>query len=80
VTIFRRRLAMKANAAVMYEVNKPLAAHMMGAGKIIAVDLLAQELAWAEEFGATHCVDASREDPVARVQASCCLRARSNGA
>src|SRR4029453_5216747 len=26
-------------------------------------------LAWAEEFGATHVVDASREDPVSRVQA-----------
>ena len=29
----------------------------------------AQKLAWAEEFGATHVVDASKEDPVARVQA-----------
>jgi Zn-dependent alcohol dehydrogenase len=49
--------------------NAIQAARMMGAGKIIAVDLLPQKLEWAEEFGATHCVDASREDPVARVQA-----------
>jgi S-(hydroxymethyl)glutathione dehydrogenase/alcohol dehydrogenase len=27
-----------------------------------------QKLAWAEEFGATHTVDASKEDPVAAVQ------------
>jgi len=42
---------------------------LMGAGKIIAVDVMKQKLAWAEEFGATHVVDASKEDPVARVQA-----------
>jgi len=28
-----------------------------------------QKLAWAEEFGATHVVNAATEDPVARVQA-----------
>ncbi len=28
-----------------------------------------QKLTWAEEFGATHTVNASKEDPVARVQA-----------
>ena len=44
-------------------------ARLMGAGKIIAVDVMKQKLAWAEEFGATHVVDASTEDPVARVQA-----------
>jgi S-(hydroxymethyl)glutathione dehydrogenase/alcohol dehydrogenase len=42
---------------------------LVGAGKIIAVDVVPQKLAWAEEFGATHMVDASKEDPVARVQA-----------
>ena len=42
---------------------------MVGAGKIIAVDVLPQKLAWAEEFGATHCVDASKEDPIARIHA-----------
>ena len=44
-------------------------ARLVGAGKIIAVDVLKQKLGWAEEFGATHVVDASKEDPVARVQA-----------
>jgi S-(hydroxymethyl)glutathione dehydrogenase/alcohol dehydrogenase len=42
-------------------------AKLMGAGKIIAVDVMKQKLAWAEEFGATHVVDASKGDPVARV-------------
>jgi S-(hydroxymethyl)glutathione dehydrogenase / alcohol dehydrogenase len=49
--------------------NTIQAARMVGAGRIIAVDVVPQKLAWAEEFGATHVVDASKEDPVARVQA-----------
>jgi S-(hydroxymethyl)glutathione dehydrogenase/alcohol dehydrogenase len=49
--------------------NTIQAARMVGAAKIIAVDVMRQKLAWAEEFGATHVVDASRDDPVARVQA-----------
>jgi len=49
--------------------NTVQAARMVGAGKIIAVDVNRQKLEWAEEFGATHAVDASKEDPVARVQA-----------
>jgi len=49
--------------------NTIQAARLVGAGRIIAVDVLPRKLAWAEEFGATHVVDASREDPVARVQA-----------
>src|SRR5437867_5729093 len=49
--------------------NTIQAARIVGAGKIIAVDVNRQKLAWAEEFGATHAVDASKEDPVARVQA-----------
>src|SRR5437762_1457349 len=44
-------------------------ARLMGAGKIIAVDVMPQKLAWAEEFSATHVVNAATEDPVARVQA-----------
>ena len=48
--------------------NTIQAARMVGAGKIIAVDVMKQKLAWAEEFGATHAVDASKDDPVARVQ------------
>lgn len=49
--------------------NTVQAAKLVGAAKIIAVDVLPKKLAWAEEFGATHVVDASREDPVARVHA-----------
>jgi S-(hydroxymethyl)glutathione dehydrogenase/alcohol dehydrogenase len=49
--------------------NTIQAARLVGAAKIIAVDVLPRKLEWAEEFGATHTVDASREDPVARVHA-----------
>jgi Zn-dependent alcohol dehydrogenase len=49
--------------------NTIQAARMVGAGKIIAVDVHPQKLEWAQEFGATHAVNAAREDPVARVQA-----------
>ena len=49
--------------------NTIQAARLVGAGKIIAVDVMKQKLQWAEEFGATHVVDAAKEDPVARVQA-----------
>jgi S-(hydroxymethyl)glutathione dehydrogenase/alcohol dehydrogenase len=48
--------------------NTIQAAHLVGAGKIIAVDVQKSKLGWAEEFGATHVVDASKGDPVARVQ------------
>ena len=47
--------------------NTIQAARLVGAGKVIAVDLSRKKLGWAEEFGATHVVDASSEDPVARV-------------
>ena len=33
------------------------------------MDVMPQKLAWAEEFSATHVVNAAVEDPVARVQA-----------
>jgi S-(hydroxymethyl)glutathione dehydrogenase / alcohol dehydrogenase len=49
--------------------NTIQAAKLVGAGKIIAVDVVKQKLDWAQEFGATHAVDASKDDPVARVQA-----------
>jgi S-(hydroxymethyl)glutathione dehydrogenase / alcohol dehydrogenase len=49
--------------------NTIQAAKLVGAGKIIAVDVMPQKLAWAEEFGATHVVNAATEDPVARVHA-----------
>jgi len=49
--------------------NTIQAARLVGAAKIIAVDVLPKKLEWAQEFGASHVVDASRDDPVARVQA-----------
>ena len=49
--------------------NTIQAAKLVGAGKIIAVDVMKQKLDWAQEFGATHVVDASKDDPIARVQA-----------
>jgi S-(hydroxymethyl)glutathione dehydrogenase/alcohol dehydrogenase len=39
-----------------------------GARQIIAVDMLDNKLEMALSFGATHTVNASREDPVARIQ------------
>jgi len=49
--------------------NTIQAARLVGAARIIAVDVMPQKLAWAEEFGATHVVNAATEDPVARVHA-----------
>jgi Zn-dependent alcohol dehydrogenase len=39
-----------------------------GASQIIAVDLHDDKLALAREFGATHTINASNEDPVAKIQ------------
>jgi Zn-dependent alcohol dehydrogenase len=41
---------------------------MAGAGKIIAVDVMAQKLEWAQRFGATHIIDSSKDDPVAAIK------------
>jgi S-(hydroxymethyl)glutathione dehydrogenase/alcohol dehydrogenase len=41
---------------------------LAGAAKIIAVDVVAPKLALAQRFGATHTIDASREDAVAAVR------------
>jgi Zn-dependent alcohol dehydrogenase len=49
--------------------NTIQAARMVGAAKVIAVDVMPQKLAWAEEFGATHSVNAAKEDPIAAVKA-----------
>jgi S-(hydroxymethyl)glutathione dehydrogenase/alcohol dehydrogenase len=49
--------------------NTIQAARLVGAARIIAVDVMPQKLAWAEEFGATHVVNAATEDPIARVHA-----------
>ena len=43
-------------------------ARIAGATTIIAVDLLDNKLDLGREFGATHTVNASREDPVARIK------------
>ncbi|HWS47470.1 MAG TPA: S-(hydroxymethyl)mycothiol dehydrogenase [Acidimicrobiia bacterium] len=45
------------------------AARLAGARTIIGVDLDARKLEWARGFGATHTVDASREDAVEAVRA-----------
>jgi S-(hydroxymethyl)mycothiol dehydrogenase len=45
------------------------AARLAGARTIIAVDLDARKLEWARGFGATHIVDASKEDAVEAVRA-----------
>ncbi|HUV09743.1 MAG TPA: S-(hydroxymethyl)mycothiol dehydrogenase [Acidimicrobiia bacterium] len=44
-------------------------ARLVGARTIIAVDLDARKLEWARAFGATHTVDASKEDAVEAVRA-----------
>ena len=44
------------------------AARLVGARTIIAVDRDPTKLEWAKEFGATHTVDASKEDPVERIR------------
>ncbi|MFN8511356.1 MAG: Zn-dependent alcohol dehydrogenase [Thermomicrobiales bacterium] len=43
-------------------------ARMLNAGKIIAVDILDNKLDYAEQFGATHVVNAKEENPVQRVR------------
>jgi S-(hydroxymethyl)mycothiol dehydrogenase len=44
-------------------------ARLAGASTIIAVDLDDTKLQWAKDFGATHTVNAGKEDPVAAIQA-----------
>ena len=44
-------------------------ARLAGATTIISVDLDTRKLAWATELGATHTVDASREDPIEAIRA-----------
>jgi S-(hydroxymethyl)mycothiol dehydrogenase len=44
------------------------AARLAGARTIIGVDRDPKKLEWAKDFGATHTVDASKDDPVARIQ------------
>src|SRR5438094_10493290 len=52
--------------------NAIQAAALVGAGKIVAVDVFDQKLEWATEFGATHTINARQvEDPVAAVKTIC---------
>jgi len=48
-----------------------LAAKLVGAHPIVAVDLLDSKLEMARELGATHLVNASREDPVTKIAVDC---------
>jgi S-(hydroxymethyl)mycothiol dehydrogenase len=43
-------------------------ARLAGATTIIAVDIDAQKLEWAKQFGATHTINASEGDPVAKIK------------
>jgi len=45
-----------------------IGAKIMGCVPRIAVDINTQKLAAAKDLGATHCIDASKEDPVAAIQ------------
>ncbi len=45
-----------------------MACKMVGAGKIIAVDVVDKKLEFAREFGATHTINASKEDPVQKIK------------
>jgi S-(hydroxymethyl)glutathione dehydrogenase/alcohol dehydrogenase len=52
--------------------NAIQAAALVGAAKVVAVDVFDQKLEWAREFGATHTVNAKQvEDPVAAVKEIC---------
>jgi S-(hydroxymethyl)glutathione dehydrogenase/alcohol dehydrogenase len=48
--------------------NAVQGARLAGAARVIAIDLLDNKLEFAREFGATHVINSSREDPVAAVQ------------
>jgi S-(hydroxymethyl)glutathione dehydrogenase/alcohol dehydrogenase len=43
-----------------------MGANLVGAGKIVAIDMFDNKLALAKELGATHTINASKEDAVAR--------------
>src|SRR5688572_16306420 len=45
-----------------------MAARLVGAARIIAVDVVPSRLALAKELGATDTIDPSSEDPVARIR------------
>jgi S-(hydroxymethyl)glutathione dehydrogenase / alcohol dehydrogenase len=51
--------------------NAIQAAALMGAARVIAVDVFDQKLEWSREFGATHLINSSKEDPIERIQEIC---------
>ncbi len=51
--------------------NAIQATALMGAGKVIAVDVFDHKLEWSREFGATHTVNARSVDAVARIREIC---------
>ncbi|MBV9169746.1 MAG: Zn-dependent alcohol dehydrogenase [Chloroflexi bacterium] len=51
--------------------NAVQAAALMGAGKVISVDVFDHKLEWSREFGATHTVNARSEDALARIREIC---------
>jgi Zn-dependent alcohol dehydrogenase len=52
--------------------NAIQAAALVGAAKIVAVDVFDQKLEWAKEFGATHTLNSTQvDDPVAAVKQIC---------
>ena len=51
--------------------NAIQAAALMGAARVIAVDVFDQKLEWSREFGATHLVNSAREDALARIREIC---------
>jgi S-(hydroxymethyl)glutathione dehydrogenase / alcohol dehydrogenase len=51
--------------------NAIQAAALMGAGKVIAVDVFDHKLEWSREFGATHTVNARSDDALARIREIC---------
>jgi S-(hydroxymethyl)glutathione dehydrogenase / alcohol dehydrogenase len=73
--INRARVAPGANVAVFgcggVGLNAIQAAALMGAGRVIAVDVFDHKLEWAREFGATDLVNAAGSDPVAQIHALC---------
>jgi S-(hydroxymethyl)glutathione dehydrogenase / alcohol dehydrogenase len=51
--------------------NAIQAAALMGAGKVIAVDVFDHKLEWSREFGATHTVNAKTDDALERIRDIC---------
>jgi S-(hydroxymethyl)glutathione dehydrogenase/alcohol dehydrogenase len=51
--------------------NAIQAAALVGASRIVAVDVFEQKLEWAREFGATHTVNSREMDPVEAIRQIC---------